>query len=301
MVGRYLTGKYAMSYLEIQTILNAGLTILPIFEVGGYELKYSIANQGISDAYSAIKSAENLGFPPDTIIYFAVDFDVLGGGITSAIIPYFKALKDVFIKKLSKYKIRIYAPRSVCSKISVEGYSCSSFVCDMSTGFSGNIGYPLPKDWAFDQISTISIGSGQNSVEIDNNISSCGNYKNSGVSKINPNIEEVVSLTQILETVAKVYRTKFKDNVNSRHKLLHNLFRSSRYSRIVWDTTLGEVSETDFLSYLYGKDIQLYKSIIPYIQNTNTLITFIHSKCVDLPHLSATTLGYRSSPLVPDF
>ena len=28
-----------------------------------------------------------------------------------------------------------------------KGYSCSSFVCDMSTGFSGKLGYPLPNDF----------------------------------------------------------------------------------------------------------------------------------------------------------
>ena len=27
----------------------------------------------------------------------------------------------------------------------------SSFVSDMSSGFTGNCGYPLPKNWAFDQ------------------------------------------------------------------------------------------------------------------------------------------------------
>lgn len=28
----------------------------------------------------------------------------------------------------------------------------SSFVADMSTGYSGNMGYPMPANWAFDQI-----------------------------------------------------------------------------------------------------------------------------------------------------
>ncbi|MGL4876010.1 MAG: glycoside hydrolase domain-containing protein [Clostridium sp.] len=60
----------------------------------------------------------------------------------------------------------MYAARNVCSRVSEKGYSCGSFVCDMSTGFSGNLGYPLPKDWAIDQISTISIGSGDGWIEI---------------------------------------------------------------------------------------------------------------------------------------
>jgi len=42
----------------------------------------------------------------------------------------------------------------------------------MSTGFSGNLGFPLPEDWAFDQISTITVGAGDGAIEIDNNINS---------------------------------------------------------------------------------------------------------------------------------
>jgi peptidoglycan hydrolase-like protein with peptidoglycan-binding domain len=42
----------------------------------------------------------------------------------------------------------------------------------MSSGFSGNLGYPLPTNWAFDQISTLTVGSGTGAIEIDNNIAS---------------------------------------------------------------------------------------------------------------------------------
>lgn len=42
----------------------------------------------------------------------------------------------------------------------------------MSSGFSGNYGYPLPGDWAYDQIVTRTVGSGDGKIEIDNNIAS---------------------------------------------------------------------------------------------------------------------------------
>ncbi|WP_344258007.1 hypothetical protein [Streptomyces sodiiphilus] len=42
----------------------------------------------------------------------------------------------------------------------------------MSAGFSGNYGYSLPRDWAYDQIATISVGSGDGYINIDNNIAS---------------------------------------------------------------------------------------------------------------------------------
>ena len=39
----------------------------------------------------------------------------------------------------------------MCTKVSEAGYVEYSFVADMSTGFSGNLGYPIPENWAFDQ------------------------------------------------------------------------------------------------------------------------------------------------------
>ncbi len=42
--------------------------------------------------------------------------------------------------------VDIYALRNICRTVQISGYSCSSFVRDMSTGFSENLGYYLPKD-----------------------------------------------------------------------------------------------------------------------------------------------------------
>ena len=42
----------------------------------------------------------------------------------------------------------------------------------MSYGYSGNLGFRLPDNWAFDQISTVTLGSGIGAIEIDNNIAS---------------------------------------------------------------------------------------------------------------------------------
>ncbi|MCH4200663.1 glycoside hydrolase domain-containing protein, partial [Clostridium tyrobutyricum] len=204
IVGRYLTGIYAMTRDELETIFANNLKVVPIFEVGGYNLIYFTSSQGASDANSAIAAANTLGFPDGTIIYFTVDFDALDIDVTNAIIPYFKAIKNTFTELGSNYKIGIYAPRNVCSRIANAGYSCSSFVCDMSSGFSGNLGYVLPQDWAFDQIRTVSIGSGSGHIEIDNDISS---GKDSGVNCFIP-IEALVNLAN---GILKVFKLSVTD------------------------------------------------------------------------------------------
>lgn len=55
----------------------------------------------------------------------------------------------------------IYASRNICSRIIKAGYAGSAFVSDMSTGFSGNLGFPIPDSWNYDQFTEISDYKGQ--------------------------------------------------------------------------------------------------------------------------------------------
>ena len=154
-IGRYLTGTYnggiskALTRTEAEIILQAGLHFFPIYQTSARQSSYFTSEQGKSDADAAIKAAEALGIPKNTIIYFAVDFDALDSEVTSYVIPYFKAVFEVMSNSI--YKTGIYGARNVCSRVSDKGYACSSFVADMSTGFSGNLGYKIPSNWAFDQ------------------------------------------------------------------------------------------------------------------------------------------------------
>ncbi|WP_315072449.1 glycoside hydrolase domain-containing protein [uncultured Clostridium sp.] len=180
-VGRYLTGKFAMTAEELEIIFSNGLKVFPIFEYGSSK-NYFTEQQAIKDADAANIAARNLGFNNSTIIYFAVDYDALDSDVTDTIIPYFKAINSEFIRN-SKYAIGIYGARNVCSRVMAEGYAEACFVSDMSSGFSGNLGYKLPTDWCFDQISTVTIGSGSGQIEIDKDASSGIDI---GVSSVTP-------------------------------------------------------------------------------------------------------------------
>lgn len=167
-VGRYLTGNAngkskAMTREELQAIFNAGLRVFPIYEDGGYVLQYFTANQGKSDAINAIQAAKHLGLPYGTIIYFAVDCDPLDVDITNNIIPYFGSVHSGF--RNSDYKIGVYGDRNVCSRVYEKGYAEKSFVAGMSTGWSGNLGFTMPQNWAFDQFTTITVG--DSNLEVD--------------------------------------------------------------------------------------------------------------------------------------
>ncbi len=188
-IGRYLFNPSSTSLPEKQiqpgelaTIKEYGLNCFPIFQTWSRSADYFSYNQGTADAFRAIEWAEYHGFKPGTIIYFAVDYDAMDGEVTDYVIPHFRGIMRT-IGENSAYGIGVYGPRNVCQRVADAGYAATSFVSDMSSGFSGNLGYPLPTNWAFDQISTIKVGSGSGLIEIDNNIVSGRDF---GQSDFNP-------------------------------------------------------------------------------------------------------------------
>ncbi|MFM9607423.1 glycoside hydrolase domain-containing protein [Streptomyces niveiscabiei] len=66
--------------------------------------------------------------------------------VTDHVLPHFRGIRDIMNEHGQGYLTGIYGPRNVCSRVVAAGYTSASFVCDMSTGFSGNLGYPLPAD-----------------------------------------------------------------------------------------------------------------------------------------------------------
>lgn len=197
-IGRYLTGTYnggiskALTVEEANIIFDAGLNFFPIYQTSARSQEYFTEEQGEEDAYAAIEAASKLGIPKNTIIYFAVDFDAMDYQITSNVIPYFKNVHRVMSNSI--YRTGIYGTRNACARVSEKGYACSSFVGDMSTGFSGNLGYSMPNNWAFDQFVTTTIGSGSGRLEIDKDGFSGRDH---GVSQLNtsPSVSELPEIT----------------------------------------------------------------------------------------------------------
>jgi peptidoglycan hydrolase-like protein with peptidoglycan-binding domain len=174
-IGRYLTGLYKLTRSEISVLSQHQIRIFPIFQRSGEgnsstHVGYFNSSQAIADARDAIQAAINLGFYVGTTIYFTVDYDAYDSHVTNYIIPYFHTL-DIAFKNYNYagFKIGIYGPRNVCSRVSQAGYASYSFVSDMSSGYSGNLGYSMPTNWSFDQFNTTTITDPQtnSSIEID--------------------------------------------------------------------------------------------------------------------------------------
>lgn len=308
VVGRYLANvpgsklDKKLTANELQTIFSAGLRVFPIFQLAANSRGYFTSDRGTSDAKQAKQAARDFGFPSSTVIYFAVDFDAMDYDVDVAVLPYFKAIKEEFDRDNTRgYRIGIYAPRNVCSRISNAGYACKSFVCDMSTGFSGNLGYPLPKNWAFDQISTIGVGSGDGHIEIDNNICS---GRDMGVSYVTSSDGVISVIQQLYDEAITFFRLSSPTHVESikdTNMTLLNFLRQFKYDGVMWLATLGLPDPYGFNKHIDKNKPELLKKIYDYIKDEKTKKADINNEPVDLPHLAATAQGYIESLVVPNF
>ncbi|ELS50359.1 glycoside hydrolase domain-containing protein [Streptomyces viridochromogenes] len=192
-IGRYLTNpdpvpsgstaEKAIQPGELQTIADNGLRCFPIYQTFGRGTEDFSYPLGRAAAQAAINAALDHGFREGTRIFFAVDFDALDHEVTESVLPHFKGIEDAVAADGNRFAVGVYGPRNVCTRVARAGHSSASFVSDMSSGFSGNFGYPLPADWAYDQIVTRTVGSGDGQIEIDNNIAS---GRDTGQGAFNP-------------------------------------------------------------------------------------------------------------------
>jgi peptidoglycan hydrolase-like protein with peptidoglycan-binding domain len=211
--GRYLTGTVGvgsnrrpknLTIPEAKLLLNNGINIVPIYQDNSAQLSDYTKEIGEVDGNAAFQRAFDLGLPADTIIYFAVDVDTTSDQIESHIIPYFQGINDALVKFGLKwdyfytYRIGVYAPRNVCKILSDKKLaSPNCYVSNMSSGFSANLGYPQPREWAFDQFyePPYGVGSGTGHIYIDK-VAVSG--KDSGVNYIQPEMNQMKELLKEL-------------------------------------------------------------------------------------------------------
>lgn len=159
-IGRYIVGdkfdgdesSKELTFEEPEILIKNGFSIIPIYQRNGEpSLVFFNEEQAQEDAKIAERRARHHLIPFESIIYFAVDLDVLDSDISNKIIPYFKKIKET----LNNYKVGIYGTRNVCSQVMKAGYAETCYVSDLSTGYSGNMGFKLPENWNLDQYATV--------------------------------------------------------------------------------------------------------------------------------------------------
>ena len=226
-VGRYLTNSPVADPLdknikpgELATIFSNGMSVFPIFQEGGDYLEYFDYEKGLYAGAKAHDAATGYGFRRGTTIYFAVDFDALEEDVRSNVVPYFQGIRRSIAQHGSRYNVGVYGARNTCSIVSEEGLASLSFVSDMSTGYSGNLGFKLPTNWAFDQVLETSIGSGNGYIDIDKDIKSGrDNGQTSVVAAPGAGVLDVRTPTSVLDVQAVDVAAWLSDTMNDYQRL----------------------------------------------------------------------------------
>ncbi|MGG4266516.1 glycoside hydrolase domain-containing protein [Peribacillus simplex] len=295
-IGRYLTNAKTGTLNkkiqpgELETIFDAGLTVFPIYQTYGGDATYFGTEQGTKDAIEAYNAAREHGFKKGTTIYFSVDFDAYGEDITNNILPHFRAIYNQFIKYGSVYNIGVYGARNVCIQVSNRGWAKHSFVSGMSTGFSGNLGYPLPSNWAFDQISTIWLGSGEGSIQIDNNIKQGRDSGQSSVSQETPSSLNEKFLKQLRDIYELALVWTKGDMVQANYQTLN--FYRAKYGGLKFNWTIGAVDQ-EFFDHVESTLSIAYDTIEEIVDPRDP------SQMIDPKHLCATLCGVMAFPGIP--
>jgi len=263
VVGRYLD-EHAGGTLnkriqpgELDTIFRNGLRIFPISEYSAGSAAYFTYAQGYQDALDAYAAATGYGLNLNTVIYFAVDYDATQADVDAHVIPYFTGVAGALATQGKRYVPGIYGSRNVCARVAAAAYTRWSFIAGMSYGWSGNMGYALPDNWAFNQIQGRTLGAGAGLIAIDANVWRSGS--DPAVTSVNTAAATVDDLVAHIDQLHRLAVDHGGDHAANRlvlQYLRHETHRDDQWSRLLGPIDAGFVAAADAAGLAPVREIQ---------------------------------------------
>lgn len=157
VIGRYLTvTSKAIARGELDHLFDAGFSVVPIMQNYNNAAEYFTYEIGYTQGYQAAMRARQLGFGAGTAIFFPVDYDAFAAEVGGILKSYFEGVAaGIKLSVTVPYKIGVYATRYVADQVHRAGWAEAIWVSGMSTGYSGNLGYPMPEGWSYNQIQEV--------------------------------------------------------------------------------------------------------------------------------------------------
>lgn len=288
VVGRYINGGdfKELRENELSVIFNAGLKAFFIYQESNRNISDFSYEKGVAVGGKASAKAKEHKLLHDSVIYFAVDLDVYENQIDDYIVPYFRGIASSLD---SNYKIGIYGPRLVCQRVSDRNLAVSSFVADMSSGFSCNIGQKIPSNWCYDQFREISNFNGDfdiDKVTYNGKIPACSSLQSENTST--QKNENTYNLLNDLYNHADTYLTEIKHDTSTVYKrniLVLQFFRDLYYDTDGWNDLIGYV-DNNWVNYALEKT-----NMSSGDRDTNVKIKISNTTEIGLIHLSAVLEG----------
>ena len=297
VVGRYLTGGQFKELRgnELSTIIKSGLEAFVIYQKNNRNINDFSYSKGKQAAVEASAAAMKRMLPKDTVIYFAVDLDVYEDQIKEYIIPYFQGINEYIS---NKYRVGIYGPRLICSRVSEEELACSSFVADMSTGYSGNIGQKMPENWCYDQFTEIS--KFNNDFDIDKVMY---NEKIPAISSAEIDLDNSKRNERYINFLAEAYKLAEKYHNTKGNILYNNLLvlqyiAYKEYPSKLWDFLVNYDEEG--IKYIEENISSDERDLGIYVSEINQLISVPHLAVSLCPLLMPKTGLGKTDAIIND-
>ncbi|GGP51225.1 glycoside hydrolase domain-containing protein [Streptomyces melanogenes] len=287
-VGRYLfdppgsTLDKQIKTGELDDIFAAGLSVFPIYQDNARRLQDFTYAQGFAHAMNAHACASGYGFNRGTVIYFAVDYDATADEIASNIVPYFQGVQAGLANQGMRYLHGVYGSRNVCTQVSKKTDARYSFVSGMSWGFSGNLGFPLPPNWAFNQIKEFKFIYSGDSFDLDNDAHRAGSDagQNSVHQQVYPSGEFIKYMEKLFPLALQFTAEKGDPNA-----LVMQYGRQKKYGGPEWAALIGWPNP-DFIKFANAQGATL----LPEFKDSNS------GYMLDAQHLLATANGHYAKP-----
>ncbi|WP_031505767.1 glycoside hydrolase domain-containing protein [Streptomyces megasporus] len=255
---------------ELDTIFSNGLRVFPIYQDNARQLSDFSYSQGYQHGLNAHKLADEYGFNAGTTIYFAVDYDATQEAIDGhpyGIITYFHGVQAALAGQGKKYNHGVYGSRNVCINVTNRTFARHSFVSGMSWGFSGNLGFPIPRNWSFNQIKEFKVTDGSDTFDLDRDVVS---GRDRGVSSVNDRSGPADSFIAYIENLYKL-AGDYGATGQRRSRLVMEYIRHREYgdknlaNKLGWWYLIGGF-DTGFVEYVESKGV----SIMPSFQDPFT-------------------------------
>ncbi|MCE7006077.1 DUF1906 domain-containing protein [Kibdelosporangium philippinense] len=253
VVGRYLdedptsTLDKEIQPGELEAIFTGGMRVFPISQYNARQVGDFTYTQGYQHALKAHNRAVGYGFNRGTVIYFAVDYDATDPEISSNIVPYFNGVQAGLASQGKRYIAGVYGSRNVCARVSSEAYARFSFVSGMSYGFSGNLGFPMPSNWSFNQIKEFKFSANGDVFDLDRVVHR--STVDPGVGRDGIGSSET-PVDAYLTYIDRLYQTAVAYNKGNPSLRVMEYLRYPNYVDVYsgWETLIGDV-DRDWIRY----------------------------------------------------
>jgi hypothetical protein len=144
---RYYNFKNSMAFPqkclqldEAQALSAGGLGIAVVFQQRQNQVADFSDLKGHAAGVRAYRHAhDDIGQPPGSAIYFAVDFDATPGEIAGSVVPFFEGVRRAFDEEsggVPPYRVGAYGSGLVCGTLTSQGLIAVTWLA-MSRGFAG--------------------------------------------------------------------------------------------------------------------------------------------------------------------